>query len=340
VNIMKRIVFILIAAAALLPVAVHAAGITIKPATFDHRLDPGQSLEITVTVENSGDQPLVLYPAVRDVVGMDEAGNPEFAKLDDPKTGGEMSSFVTFKEKMITVQPKGSYELIASVKLPENAPQGGLFGLVGVSQQPESTGETAVIVGMQTGTLVSLRVGDAIDDAKVLEFRADKWFKGSSDTVFLTSIENNGTALVRPYGVIEIRDLFGRTIATSSFNSLRRGILPNAKAQMNSEWKPGRQLIGRFQATLAATYGEEVKKSLVSTATFWVFPVKLTTIVLGVAIVLLLAIYVWVRSYIRRALKGSGVDATPRGSVSFFAVFISIIAVAAIVIGLVFFLLA
>jgi hypothetical protein len=198
-----------------------------------------------------------------------------------------------------------------------------------------------VLVGMQTGTLVSLRIGDAIDDAKLTEFRADKWFKSDGNTIFKTKVENTGTALVRPYGVIEVRDLFGRVIATVSYNSTLRGILPGSSASIDAGWEPNRQLIGRFHATLAATYGAEVKKSLVSTTTFWVFPVKLTAIVVGIALALILAIYFWVRSYIRRALRVTGTDrTTPRGSVSFFSVFIAIVVVAAIIIGLIFFLLA
>jgi hypothetical protein len=298
-------------------------------------------LDIPVTIENPGSDPLVLYPSVRDVVGMSEEGNPIFAPANAPKGGGELSAFVTFPVTVFTVPPGGSYELIATVTLPKNAPQGGMFGLVGASQEPQTnTDATGVFVGIQTGTLVSLRVGEAVDDAKVLEFRADKWFKGSGDTTFLTNIENTGTGLVRPYGIIQIRDMFGRIIASTSFNEVRRGILPGATARMDTAWKPGRQLIGRFEATLAATYGVEVKKSLVTTATFWVFPVKLSLIVIGIAILFFLAIYVWVRTYIRRALKASGGTPAPRGSVSFFAVFISIVAVAAILVGIIFFLLA
>ena len=339
---MKRIVFILMAAVLFVPAVTHAAEITVRPATFDQHLDPGQSVDITVSIDNPGTTALILYPAVRDVVGMDENGNPSFAAADAPKTGGELSGFVTFKEKIITIPPKGTYDLVATVKLPANAPQGGLFGLVGVSQQPENpTGQTAVLVGMQTGTLVSLRVGNPVDDAKLLEFRADKWFKSTGDTTFLTTIQNAGTAMVRPYGVIEVRDMFGRVTATASFNFNRRGILPGATAKYTTDWKPDSQLFGRFTVTLAATYGEEVKRSLVSTATFWVFPVKLSAIVLGIAILLFLAIYAWVRSYIRRALRSSGSEAAPhRGSVSFFSVFIAILAVAAVLIGIIFFLLA
>jgi hypothetical protein len=346
---MKRIVLSLVALAAVLsvPLSVLGAGVSVTPAVIERRVDPGQTIELSVTITNEDEAAAVFYPSVRDVIGMDENSAPQFAPADYVKTGGELSSYVAFKQSSIRLEGGEKTDITAVITLPQNAPQGGTFGLIGVTQTPPTgTGDgTSVAIGFQTGALVSLRVGaDATDDAKVLEFKADSWLKTSSDTTFSTRIENIGTAMVRPYGVIEVRDLFGRMIATTSFNETKRGIMPGSIAKYDSAWQPGKQLIGRYEATLAATYGDQVKKSLVTTTAFWVFPGKMTAIVLCSIVVLFTIVYFWARSYIKRKLKQAGVD-VPAGDrkasspVVFMAFIVALVAIA-VLLALAFFLMA
>jgi hypothetical protein len=152
-------------------------------------------------------------------------------------------------------------------------------------------------------------------------------------------IENRGTALAKPYGQIQIFDTFGRLTASVSFNDKLGGILPKQIRQYETSWTGPELAFGRYRANLIATYGGSVKKSLLAETTFWVFPVQLSIIVAGVAIALFLIVYFWVRSYIRKTLRGTG-EGIKVAPVSFFAVFISIVAVSAIVTGIIFFLLA
>jgi hypothetical protein len=344
---MKRLVAIVamaVIALSSVPVSARAAeGVEITPSIIEKRVDPGASLEQVITIKNPGDVPVTYYPRVADISGMDEDGAPVFVQEGTvERIGAELSSWAKLSVAQVTVLPASEAAVTLTVTVPANAPIGGAFGAVLFSVEPpaEQEGESAVAIGYSVGSLVALRIGDdGSDEAAVREFRSAKTVYGGPTVSFVTRIENTGTALAKPYGQIQIFDTFGRFTASVSFNEKLGGILPKQVRLYDTTWTGSGFALGRYKANLIVTYGGSVKKSLLAETTFWVLPGKLSLIVAAVAIALFLIVYFWVRSYVRRALRGSG-DSVRAAPISFFAVFISIVAVAAIIVGIIFFLLA
>lgn len=347
-NCMKRFVSILTIVAAVcvvVPVggAYAAEGIEISPTIIEQRIDPGVSYSQVIKLRNPGEAPQTFYPRLRDVSGMDEKGAPIFISEDVEKSGAELSSWSVVSPDVVVVEPGTDASVTLTIAVPANAPIGGAFGAVLFATEPPalSPDASAVAIAYSAASLVAVRIGDdGSDDAAIREFSSDKSVYGSPAASFTTRIENLGTALAKPYGEIQIFDTFGRFTASVSFNEKLGGILPKQLREFTTSWQGEGFALGRYKANLVVTYGDSVKKSLLSETTFWILPGKLSLIVLGGAAALFLLVYIWIRSYIRRALKGSGSETSTAGPVSFFAVFISIIAVAAIIVGIIFFLLA
>lgn len=330
------------------PVGVSLAGegIRVSPSAIQKRVDPGSSLEQVISIHNPGATQQKYYPMVRDITGNDESGAPIFA--DDQHTekiGAELSSWSTLSVSELVVPAGGDASVKLTVQVPANAPIGGAFGAVIFATEPPNLtrNESAVSVGFSVGSLVAIRVGDdGSDSASVREFRSDKAIYGAPSVSFSTRIENTGTALERPYGEIQVFDMFGRFISSVSFNETLGGLLPKQLRMYVTEWSHEGFALGRYKAKLIAIYGDSVKKSLVAETTFWVLPGIMMLEVAGGALVLFLIAYFWIRSYIRRMLKRGGVSGGQSSGrpVSFFAVFIAIVAVTAILAGIIFFLLA
>lgn len=345
---MKRLVSILAIVGAILaavPVGTvqAASGIEISPTIVEQRIDPGTSYSQVIKLRNPGDTAQTFYPRMRDVSGMDEKGAPVFVGDDVEKNGAELSSWAKIAPEVITVQPGSDASVTLTIAIPTNAPIGGTFGAVLFATEPPALAPdaSAVAIAYSATSLVAIRIGDdGSDDAVIREFTTDKSVYGTPAATFSTKIENTGTALAKPYGEIQIFDTFGRFAASVSFNATLGGILPRQVRLYSTEWAGSGFALGRYKANLVVTYGDSVKKSLLAQTSFWILPGKLSLIVLGGAAVLFLAVYLWIRSYIRRALKGAGSERQSTGPVSFFAVFISIVAVAAIIVGIIFFLLA
>lgn len=338
---------VLVIGLALYPLGGNAqTGFTLLTSFIEKRVDPGFSLVETIQVRNDFNEPQVFYVAARDIESMDEDGRPIFVPGDQEVSEGQLSRWVSFSPSVIQVAPGSTGSVTVTVRVPENAPHGGHFAAVTFSVDPPepSSDESALAVGYATGVIFSLRVGeDATDDALLREFRAERGVTGTGSATFHTRIESTGTALIRPYGTIEVSDMFGRFVSSVSFNDTLGAILPGAVRRFETPWEAEGFLFGRYNADLIVTYGAEEKKSLIGSTKFWVLPLKPLLAVLGGIAVLFLAVWASMKAYIRRRLREAGVQ--PGGGslgapASFVAVLVSALVIAAILVSLAFLFLA
>ena len=88
------------------------------------------------------------------------------------------------------------------------------------------------------------------------------------------------------------------------FNESRAGILPGeTREYADVNWIGDGLGFGRYEAVLSAVYGEDgARKTMSSTATFWVLPINIIGPALGVLAFILLVTVIGVRIYIKRAL--------------------------------------
>jgi hypothetical protein len=106
-------------------------------------------------------------------------------------------------------------------------------------------------------------------------------------------------------GFVEIRDMFGKQTAQIGINETGGGVFPKSVRQFEAAWQGKGFAFGRYQATLSLVYGEEGMQTVTSVLSFWVLPVKPIALFLGGLTGLLLAIFVSVKLYIRRKLRGT-----------------------------------
>jgi hypothetical protein len=227
------------------------------------------------------------------------------------------------------------------IAIPANAPHGSHAGLVAFSTQPPegSADDSFIAIAYSTGALVSVRVGDdGGDAATVREFRSQSRVSGTSSATFVTRVENTGTALVRPYGVITITDIFGRFTSSVSFNPTGGAILPGSLRKYETSWSGDGLMLGRYTAGLAATYGDTQKGTLIAETSFWILPLRPLVIALVAGLLAFIVVYFWVRRTIRRSLRAAGVssDSAPSG---FWAAVVAGLTIMALAIGLAFILL-
>lgn len=321
-------------------------GVTLLTSYIEKQLDPGQSLNVTIDVRNEGQKEQIFYPGVRDIEGMDEEGHPVFAPEGQEMSEGQLSSWISFSYHALRLAPGQTAPFNVFIRVPENAPHGGHFAVVMFSTEPpEVVGEnSAVSVAYAAGTIVALRVGqDATDEAVLREFRTDEGVIGAPPVKFLTRIENTGNALTRPYGTIEVSNMFGRFVSSASFSPTAGAILPGSIRKYTTAWDGEGFLLGRYTADISITYGLDEKKTLVGTASFWILPAKPLLYALGGFVVVFLAVLMWVRSYVRRRLRDAGMqDGGSRMSspASFFTVLVAVLVVVALALAFAFIFLA
>lgn len=289
-------------------------GIGLKPATVEVSLAPGEVKQFTVVISNVSGVDQLYYLYKRDIVGVKDGGVPVFADNDIEKTSLELSQWITLEAQTLSI-PKGEERPLSFIiSIPENAPTCDHFGGIFVSAEPPELRESGAAVGYEVGNIISVRVaGECTVEASIRQFSTDNYIYGKSEVNFSARIQNEGNTLVRPTGPLEINNMFGKQVAKLSFNNEQAGVYPGATREFTMSWLGDGPGFGRYEAILSPVYGEDgIKKTMSSTATFWVLPMNIILPAFGVLAFILLVTYISIRLYIRNKLADYGTVGSTR----------------------------
>ncbi len=290
--------------------AQESVSVRIQPTLFEEKIDPGKSFSSAVRVTNMGSSAEVYAVLVQDIEAIDDEGHPIFAKEHEP-TGFELGSWVTVSRSELAVSPGQTADVPFTVAIPENASPGGHFGAIFLSTKGDKPDTVGASVGYQVGTILSFQVsGDVIEEARIRQFTSDKTIYGEPKAVFHVKVENLGNTLVRPRGLLEIVDMFGKKAATLNLNDKEAAILPHSIREFSVAWDDDRVRMGKYQAIASLEYGTDVKHTIFSELSFWIIPLKVALPILGVIVLLALIAYLSAKLYIRKKMREYGI---PKG---------------------------
>lgn len=277
-------------------------------------MDPGESRQFTVLVENVSAQDQNYYLYTRDISGVRDGGVPVFAD-DSLDTGGfAVSDWIQLESDRLEVKAGEERPVSFVLSVPENASPCDHFGGVFVSAAPPELKASGAAIGYQVANIVSIRVaGECIEKAQIRQFSTDNYLYGSSNVEFNLKFENSGNTLLRPTGPLIITNMFGKQVANLTFNEEQAGVFPGVTREFEFSWSSDTTGFGRYEAMVSPSYGEEgAKQTAFSTATFWILPMNIILPAAGVLAVLLLVAYISIRVYIRRQLAYYGANAGTR----------------------------
>lgn len=284
----------------------QGAGVSIKPAVVDEKLDPGQQWEVNLSIENLTGSDEVYYLFSRNIKGIDDNGVPQFAEDNLEKTGYELSDWISISSSTVYVPSGESASILYTISVPENASPGSHMGGVFVSVQPPNIDTVGAAVAYQVGSNVVVRVsGDIVENASIRQFSTDKFFYSTQNVDFSVRIENTGNVLVKPTGPLEIHNMLGKKVDTITFNPEQRAVFPNdERSFLNIKWEGDGVGFGRYEARLSPVYGEQgAVNTMSNTTTFWILPMNIIGPALLVLLLILGITFIFVKLYIRRSLE-------------------------------------
>jgi hypothetical protein len=126
--------------------------------------------------------------------------------------------------------------------------------------------------------LIFVRVsGNVVESASIREFSTDKSFYQTPDVHFAVNMQNTGDTHIRPVGMIQIYNAFGKQRGEIPINETGGlgYVLPSSSREFDVEWQgqPSLWDIGPYTAVLSLGYGENGTKSAAKTVGFWVLPI-------------------------------------------------------------------
>lgn len=286
-----------------------AEGLQVSPAIIEDKVNPGQEYRFFVKVTNISNNERTFFLLAQDITSVDERGVPTFSEVANV-TQYELSTWVKLPQASITLNPGQSTNVPFTVLVPTDAAPGAHFGGVFFEIRPDQRQTTGAAVGSRVGVILSLKIaGDITEEMRLREFSTEKFIYNAPPIAFTTKVDNLGNVLIRPHGLIEITDMFGKQVGSVEVNASASAIFPGTNREYDVSWEGSGFSFGRYQALLSFVYGEEGRKTVVRTTSFWVLPLKPTLIIFGSIGAAVVAFYLLIQMYIRRKMREMGLSA-------------------------------
>lgn len=278
-------------------------GIQVSAPLYNFGIDPGGVAQEIIKIRNVSTSTKTFYPEVLDFRPAGESGAPSFLKSEESETYTySLASWITISKEPITLKADESAALNFTISVPKDAEPGGRYaGILFGTTAPAATG-TGVAISNKVGSLVLVRIaGDAKEAASLKAFSTPRNFYEYPPVDFVVRVENAGNVHVIPKGNVEIKDTFGRKVATLNVNGKNGNVLPESirrfdKESDNLTWNPGGFTVGRYTANLLLTYGDSGKQ-ITGSLTFWVIPWKILLVVALAIIILILLLILIIKRY-------------------------------------------
>lgn len=259
---------------------VGGRSITISPPTLSITVEPGEKTEGRLGLINDTSTAMSFDVFIYDMIVTDNQGTPEL--LPGGTIGSNKysaSSWIAIDNPVLTVEANSKADLNYYAQVPANAGPGGHYAaIVYKPRQLNNANISGAAVTQQVATLVYFDVAGPIkEQATVKSFNA-AGFSEYGPVNLRAEVTNDGDTHIRAIGKMTVKDMFGKTIATSDIpegNIFPGGISRVYEKAVGEKW-----MIGRYVASFNATYGRDNSLPLAATVAFWVFPWKIALIVL------------------------------------------------------------
>lgn len=289
-------------------------GLKVSPVTTNVTINPGQSQTVQIYVQNVTKGVVTLQAIVNDfTASTNETGTP--ALLLNPGEYAPTHSLKRYVSPIsdVTLQPGEQKVVNVLITIPKNAPGGGYYGAVRFAPAT-STGNSNVTLSASVGSLILVRVPGNVKEMLRLDSFDVRSNENESPRVVFTSgdslvvvarFENLGDVQEQPFGKIILKQ--GNTqLASYEINNVtpRGNVLPSSVRKFSVKLtKVG--AIGKY--TVMGNFGYGTSGQLVSgETTFYVVPVTLILVVLGVILAVVFFVFIlprMIREYNRRIVE-------------------------------------
>lgn len=283
-----------------------AQGVQLSPSIIELNAKRGGEYTLTVEVTNVTAGDLEYKVSVNDFTSKDETGSPKVLRVSGLPPQISVRTWVSPSVSLFRLLSRDAINVQFKVSVPEDAEPGGHYGVLDFSGADTKIKQTGVGLTASAGTLLLVKVaGDIKEQASVASFYTENNGKESnffenSPVSFVTRVQNTGNIHLKPFGLIELKNMFGATVATLPVNKIQSNVLPSSIRRFDSVHND--YTFGYYTATVTLGYGTQGQAIMASTS-FWVIPYKLIATVL---LVLALVVFILRRiqiAYNKRVIK-------------------------------------
>lgn len=278
------------------------SGLSISPTITQLTIKPGGSNHVNITLKNITVDDVVAKGEVDDFKADNSTGNPQIITNSDTPSPNSIKKFVSNMDDVALA--KGQQKnVIIGLDVPKDASPGAYYGIIRYRAVPKSLatpGPGQVALTASVGTIVLVTVPGQIREQ--VQVQGLHIYRGAHEGSFFVTppnkigitIANFGNGFERPFGSIEVHDVFNKVVANFQFNNPKQlgNILPNSSRTFTNNVK-GMNKIGRYTVLASVSYGSG-SQVLTIEKTFWYVPIWLVILIL---LILAALVFLAIRAY-------------------------------------------
>ncbi len=283
------------------------SGLSISPTLFELSINPGQSSTISINLKNITLNKINAKALINDFESDNSTGNPKLISDPNQISPHTIRRFILgLQDVPLDVGQQKTINL--PVQVSKDATPGAYYGVIrykAIPVGPNAPKPGEVALSASVGTIVLITVPGNVRDQ--VQLGGLHVYRGGYDgTIFFrkpsqigVEVRNLGNGFVKPFGVVEVKDMRGKVVYSYQINSItpKANVLPSS----NRIFKDALKNItspGRYTVSASVSYGSSsqiltVKKS------FWYIPLWLAIVLLAIFVVLLLLLFTAFRRYRR-----------------------------------------
>ena len=236
----------------------NSGDILIGPAKIEIDINPGEAKTFNFTVQNRTGRDQNFRIEIEDFTDGEDS-NQTVKLLGEEKSQWTLKDFIFVQERSFALKNGERAKIPVSFSVPADSEPGGKFASVLVSiisdnsQSGEDTSSNSKAVTIsRAGVLVFATVsGSTVKSGELLNFSVSSRDK-SRQVRFGVLYENNGNVHLNPYGFIEIKSIFGKTIANVEIDPWF--VLPQSQRSRDVIYS-GEELFGLYKAKIFLNRG-------------------------------------------------------------------------------------
>jgi hypothetical protein len=250
------------------PVYAAFSGISVSPSIIELDLQT-QAPVATLTYTNNTREAVGISLSAQNFIGLSDTGQINYAgnTLENYRYG--LSAWIQLDTNAITLMPGESKTVQISIEK-EALPQGTHFASILAAVQVRNTAKSVTIQPVLS-SLLFVRADSLYnrEEANIISFDPDRLFPYFPSD-FTLRINNSGNIALTPYGLVMVKDIFGRTVARGVVNTGSLIALPESIRRFDIPVSvlTGYLLPGFYSADLTVEYGLG-NRLLVQTVTFF-----------------------------------------------------------------------
>lgn len=273
---------------------VHASvSYSILPRVIDEKVQPRDIITKEITIDNTGTQPVTLYPSVNNISLKDGAIEAFLAPVESDRATS-LASWIEISRLGVDLFAGTKKTVPLTLRIAPNAVPGTYHAFIGFGNGGNrDEAEMQVKNGNAPGIVVTVTISDdKVTFLKLSKFIVSRFVTTHENQAGVFTFVNPGDETVIPTGEVILYDMKGEEVGAIPVNTEQVSIPPGGEHTFNAT-VPVDGLLGKYKAFLSVQYGSAQTASLQDTSYFYIFPIRSLMITFGVfaLIVCLIAWY-------------------------------------------------